>query len=55
LEVALAVLNPVRVELLAVDADLLGEDTRPIFATLTPPVVVIGFLTFVLTLLGDKL
>ena len=41
------------VELLEVEAALLGEETSPILATFTPPVVVIGFLALILELLGE--
>ena len=57
-EVTLAVVNPLRLlVLLSVEAGLLGEEIRPILATLTPPLVVIaGFFKLLsFELLGDKL
>ena len=53
LDTALAEFKVGRVELREVEAALLGEDTSPILATFTPPVVVIGFLALILELLGD--
>ena len=41
------------VELLEVEAALLGEETSPILATFTPPVVVMGFLALSFELLGE--
>ena len=54
LDVALAETMTDLVELLDVEAGLLGDETRPILATFTPPVVAIGFFAAIFELLGDK-